>query len=228
AGTLVQTRRQERPRTRGSAARSRQGAPQVRGLPTLPHLRAPAFRAAPRPLRPEARLRAQGQRRLHRSALPAAPPRAPPLPQRAAVVENGSDRPAPHRPRTLGGNPAQGHAAARQRDVGSSVQRFAGFVAPNRRGAEGGRRRKTPSYPGGRRRVEGPMTSLRQIEANRHNALKSTGPKTENGKQRSRRNALRHGFTAETVIEPLESPDEYRVFEDAIVSEYLPQTPVEQ
>src|SRR5881398_455834 len=72
------------------------------------------------------------------------------------------------------------------------------------------------------------MTSLRQIEANRHNALKSTGPKTEDGKQRSRRNALRHGFTAETVIEPLENPEEYRAFEDAIVAEYLPQTPVEQ
>ncbi len=72
------------------------------------------------------------------------------------------------------------------------------------------------------------MTSVRQLEANRHNALKSTGPKTENGKQRSRRNALRHGFTAETVIEPLECPDEYRVFEEAIVSEYLPQTPVER
>jgi hypothetical protein len=72
------------------------------------------------------------------------------------------------------------------------------------------------------------MTSLRQIEANRHNALKSTGPKTKNGKQRSRRNALQHGFTAETVIEPLENPEEYRTFEEAIVSEYLPQTPVEQ
>ena len=72
------------------------------------------------------------------------------------------------------------------------------------------------------------MTSLRQIEANRHNALKSTGPKTETGKRQSRRNALRHGFTAETVIEPLESPEEYRAFEDAIVSEYLPRTPVEQ
>src|SRR5205807_5118068 len=40
--------------------------------------------------------------------------------------------------------------------------------------------------------------------------------------------ALRHGFTAETVVEPLENPEEYRAFEDAIVSEYLPQTPVEQ
>jgi hypothetical protein len=71
------------------------------------------------------------------------------------------------------------------------------------------------------------MTSLRQIEANRHNALRSTGPKTETGKRQSRRNALQHGFTAETVLEPLENPEEYRAFEDAIVSEYLPQTPVE-
>src|SRR5262245_20268450 len=55
-----------------------------------------------------------------------------------------------------------------------------------------------------------------------------TGPKTADGKQRSRLNALRHGFTAETVIEPLERSQGYRAFEAAIVSEYLPQTPVEQ
>jgi hypothetical protein len=72
------------------------------------------------------------------------------------------------------------------------------------------------------------MTSLKQIESNRRNALQSTGPRTENGKRRSRRNALRHGFTAETVIEPLENPEEYQTFEAAILSEYLPQTPVEQ
>jgi hypothetical protein len=40
--------------------------------------------------------------------------------------------------------------------------------------------------------------------------------------------ALRHGFTAETVIEPLEHLEEYRAFESVIVSEYLPQMPVEQ
>src|SRR5437763_11714458 len=72
------------------------------------------------------------------------------------------------------------------------------------------------------------MTSVRQLEANRRNALKSTGPRSEAGKRVSRRNALRHGFTAETVIEPLENPQEYRSFEEAIVSEYLPQTPVER
>jgi hypothetical protein len=50
------------------------------------------------------------------------------------------------------------------------------------------------------------MTSLKQIGANRRNALKSTGPTSANGKDRARRNALRHGFTAETVLEPLENP----------------------
>jgi hypothetical protein len=72
------------------------------------------------------------------------------------------------------------------------------------------------------------MTSARQLEANRRNALKSTGPRTINGKQASRRNALRHGFTAQTVIEPLENPEEYHAFEAAILTEYLPQTQVEQ
>src|SRR5262249_50109860 len=49
-------------------------------------------------------------------------------------------------------------------------------------------------------RSQHPMTSLKQIEANRRNAMKSTGPRTEAGKEQSRRNALRHGLTAETVV----------------------------
>jgi hypothetical protein len=72
------------------------------------------------------------------------------------------------------------------------------------------------------------MTSIPQFEANRRNALKSTGPRTFDGKQASRRNALRHGLTAETLIEPLEDPESYRAFEAAIVAEYLPQSPVEK
>jgi hypothetical protein len=54
------------------------------------------------------------------------------------------------------------------------------------------------------------MASLSQIEANRRNAFRSTGPKTEAGKRRSRRNAVRHRLTAETVIEVLEDPEVYR------------------
>jgi len=43
------------------------------------------------------------------------------------------------------------------------------------------------------------MTTDRQIEANRLNALKSTGPKTTEGKEQSRLNAVRHGMAGENV-----------------------------
>ena len=39
------------------------------------------------------------------------------------------------------------------------------------------------------------MASNRQIEANRGNAKRSTGPKTEAGKRRSSSNSLRHGLS---------------------------------
>jgi hypothetical protein len=54
------------------------------------------------------------------------------------------------------------------------------------------------------------MTSFRQVEANQGNALRSTGPKTEAGKGRSRRNAVRHGLTAETLVVTLEDIEDYQ------------------
>ena len=77
-------------------------------------------------------------------------------------------------------------------------------------------------------RVGRPMTSFRQIEANRRNALRSTGPKTEEGKRQSRRNALRHGLTAETVIDGLEDSEDYRAFEAAVIADYDARTAVER
>jgi len=64
------------------------------------------------------------------------------------------------------------------------------------------------------------MTSLRQIEANRRNARLSTGPATDEGKRRSRRNALRHGLTAETVIDALEDAQDYVAFQMAVTADY--------
>src|SRR5271169_779518 len=72
------------------------------------------------------------------------------------------------------------------------------------------------------------MTSLRQIESNRRNALRSTGPQTEAGKQRSSGSAVRHGLTAETVIEPLEDPEDYKAFEQAVTADYDAETAVER
>src|SRR5271157_437760 len=72
------------------------------------------------------------------------------------------------------------------------------------------------------------MTSFRQIEANRRNALRSTGPKTEDGKQRSRQNAVRHGLTAETIVVALEDVEDYRAFEAAIIADYDSRTAVER
>ena len=72
------------------------------------------------------------------------------------------------------------------------------------------------------------MTSWQQFQANRLNALKSTGPRTEEGKRASRRNAVRHGLTAETVIDGLEDSEDYRGFEEAIVADYDAETALER
>ena len=72
------------------------------------------------------------------------------------------------------------------------------------------------------------MTSFRQIEANRRNAQLSTGPVTEEGKKKSRQNAVRHGLTAETVIDALEDAEDYAAFEMAVTADYDAQSAVER
>src|ERR1035437_7937656 len=72
------------------------------------------------------------------------------------------------------------------------------------------------------------MSSLKQIEANRRNALKSTGSITPEGKERSRRNAVRHGLSAETVIAALEDAEDYQAFEAAVTADYDAETAVER
>jgi hypothetical protein len=72
------------------------------------------------------------------------------------------------------------------------------------------------------------MTSFRQLEANRRNARKSTGPITQEGKHRSRCNAVRHRLTAETVIGALEDAEDYKAFEATVIADYEAQSAVER
>jgi hypothetical protein len=44
------------------------------------------------------------------------------------------------------------------------------------------------------------MSTQAQIKANRQNAQKSTGPKTDEGKAAASQNAVKHGLFAESVI----------------------------
>src|SRR4051812_12248172 len=72
------------------------------------------------------------------------------------------------------------------------------------------------------------MATERQIAANRCNAQSSTGPSTAAGKRRSRRNALRHGLTAESVITALEDERAYKRFEAIVIHDHGPETAVER
>ena len=48
-----------------------------------------------------------------------------------------------------------------------------------------------------------------QIETNRANAQHSTGPRTDDGKQRSSLNAVRHGLTGQIIVMPHEDMQAY-------------------
>jgi hypothetical protein len=54
------------------------------------------------------------------------------------------------------------------------------------------------------------MISQRKMEANRRNATKSTGPRTAEGKDKVKFNAVTHGFTAATVVLPHEDEEAYQ------------------
>ncbi len=70
------------------------------------------------------------------------------------------------------------------------------------------------------------MATANQVAANRRNAAKSTGPRTEHGRARSSRNALKHGLTAEQVVMLGEDPAAFEALRDDLYAHYEPTDPV--
>jgi hypothetical protein len=72
------------------------------------------------------------------------------------------------------------------------------------------------------------MTATDRAEINRRNAQKSTGPRTPEGKDRSRFNAVKHGMTAKTLVLPGEDVEALQVRIDAWTADLQPRNDVEQ
>ena len=72
------------------------------------------------------------------------------------------------------------------------------------------------------------MATEKQIEANQANALKSTGPRTAEGKAKSRRNALKHGLTSDNDVLPIEDERLYHERLERWTNEAKPETDMER
>jgi hypothetical protein len=72
------------------------------------------------------------------------------------------------------------------------------------------------------------MTSEKQIQANRRNAQKGTGPNTPEGRSAVRHNALKHGLLAEDVLLFGEDRDELRKLGERLIAELRPEGELEE
>ena len=71
------------------------------------------------------------------------------------------------------------------------------------------------------------MATDKQIEANRANSRRSTGPRTPEGKAASSRNAIRHELLARAFVLQSECPERFETLVDSFYAEYQPVTPTE-
>jgi hypothetical protein len=71
------------------------------------------------------------------------------------------------------------------------------------------------------------MVSIKQLEANRQNAQKSSGPKTPQGKTKSSQNAVTHGLTSQRPVLTIEDKNEFDAYANEILVWLDPQDPIE-
>ncbi|HKI97053.1 MAG TPA: hypothetical protein VKB51_01140 [bacterium] len=71
------------------------------------------------------------------------------------------------------------------------------------------------------------MATDKQIEANRRNAKKSTGPRTEEGKAKSAQNARKHGLTSRRMVLADEDAAEFEQLRRNLHAELCPETQLE-
>ncbi len=71
------------------------------------------------------------------------------------------------------------------------------------------------------------MATEAQIKANQENAKKSTGPLTEEGKQRSSMNAMTHGIFSTIPLLPGENLEQFKMLEEGIIKAYQPTDAME-
>lgn len=71
------------------------------------------------------------------------------------------------------------------------------------------------------------MITTKKSNASRANSQKSTGPKTDEGKQKSAQNARKHGLYAEQFLLDVEDQESYELHQAQLVDDYAPQTATE-
>src|SRR5260370_26033084 len=71
------------------------------------------------------------------------------------------------------------------------------------------------------------MISEKKLEANRQNAQKSTGPRSDDGKAAVSLNSITHGLRARHAVMLIENPAEFRELCQSLYEEWQPMTPTE-
>ena len=71
------------------------------------------------------------------------------------------------------------------------------------------------------------MATRRQLEANRANAKRSTGPRSADGKAQSSKNSLAHGLTAQDIVIADEDPEEFERLRAGLQADFEPTSTIE-